>query len=66
MAPLPISRSERIAHVQDVTKEPERAQEDTEDQHLFTLQRPALDLLHRSGDARVLGVGVKLCARHGR
>jgi hypothetical protein len=64
--PPRVGRAERMAHVQHVTKEPERTQEDTEDQHLLALQRPALDLLHRSEDARVLGVGVKLRAGHGR
>jgi len=57
--PARVGCAEHVAHVEHVAKEPQRAQEDAEDQDLLALERPALDLLHRREDARVLGVGVE-------
>src|SRR4051794_32609626 len=64
--PASVGRPQCMANVDYVTKESKRAQEDAEHQHLLALQRPALDLLHCSEEARVFGVGVEGGTAHER
>jgi len=64
--PARVSRAQRVAHVEHITKEPQRAQEDAEDEDLLAQRRPALDLLHGLEDARVLRVWVERDAQHWR